>query len=219
MYLVDLSYKICSSYEIISDEFEQIKTMLSINGYPKYVVDKCIREFFNRKFTTKPLRSKKKDSTQKKIFIRLAFLGALSVQIRNELKSFLHKHTDDKVSLYIVDALSKIGENFRFKDKQPLLMKSGIVYKLTCSCGSTYIGQTRRNLLSRIKENATSEKSEVCKHLLQNSSHRVDFNTPTILGSDNDTARLFILESWFIQEQTPDLNNDSQSSPLMIFNT
>ena len=98
-------------------------------------------------------------------------------------------------------------------------MKSGIVYKLTCSYGSTYIGQTRRNLLSRIKEHATSEKSEICKHLLRNPTHRVDFNTPKILGSKNDTARLLILESLFIQEQTPDLNNDSQSSPLMIFNT
>ena len=193
--------------------------MLSRNGYPKYVLDKYIREFFIRKFTTKPLRSKKKDPTQKKILIRLSFLGALSVQIRNELKSFLHKHTNDKASLYIVDALSKIGENFRFKDKQTLLMKSGIVYKLTGSCCSTYIGQTRRNLLCRIKEHATTEKSEVCKHLLQNPSHRVGFDTPTILGSENDTARLLILESLFIQEQTPNLNNDSQSSPLMIFNT
>ena len=61
----------------------------------------CICEFFNRKFTTKPLRSKKKDSTQKKILICLLFLSALSVQIRNELKSFLHKHTDDKASLNI----------------------------------------------------------------------------------------------------------------------
>ena len=112
-----------------------------------------------------------------------------------------------------------MGENFRFNNKQPLLMKSGIVYKLTCSCGSTYIGQTRRNLLSGSKEHATSEKSEVCKHLLQNHTHHVDFNTPTTLGSENDTARLLILESLFIQEQTPDLNNDSQSSPLMIFNT
>ena len=27
------------------DEFEQIKTMPSRNGYPKYVLDKCAREF------------------------------------------------------------------------------------------------------------------------------------------------------------------------------
>ena len=31
-------------------------------------------------------------------------------------------------------------------------MKSGIVSKLTCLCGSTYIGQIRRNLLSRTSE-------------------------------------------------------------------
>ena len=195
--------------------------MLSRNGYPKHVLDKC-RLYVNLLIVNSQLNHyvrRKKSPLKKKILICLTFLAALSVQIRNELKSFLHKHTDDKASLYIVDALSKIGENFRFKDKQPLLMKSGIVYKLTCSCGSTYIGQTRRNLLIRIKEHVTSEKSEVCKHLLLNPSHRVDFNTPTILGSENDTARMLILESLFIQEQTPDLNSDSQSSLLMILNT
>ena len=40
-----------------------------------------------------------------------------------------------------------------------------------------------------------------------------------ILDSKNDTARLMILELLFIQEQTPDLNNNSKSSPVMIFNT
>ena len=95
--LLDRCYRICSSsYKIICDEFEQIKTTLSRNGYPKYVLDKCIRAFFNRKFATKPLLSKKKDSTPKKIFICLPFLGVSSLQIRNELKAFLRKHTDDK---------------------------------------------------------------------------------------------------------------------------
>ena len=82
-----------------------------------------------------------------------------------------------------------------------------------------YICQTRRNLLSRIKQHATSQKSEVCKHLLQNPTHRVDFITTTILSSKNDTASLLIVESLFIQEQTSDLNTNSQSSPLIIFNT
>ena len=98
-------------------------------------------------------------------------------------------------------------------------MKSRLVYKLTCSCGSTYISQTRYNLLSRIEKHATSEKSEVCEHLLQNPTHRMDFNTSMTLSNANDTTRLLTLESLFIQEQTPDLNNDSQSSSLMIFNT
>ena len=36
--------------------------------------------------------------------------------------------------------------------------------------------------LGRIKEHATSEKCEGYKHLLQNPTHCVGFNTPTILG-------------------------------------
>ena len=44
--LLDRCYRISSLYEIICDVFEQIKTMLFRNGYPKYVLDKCIREFF-----------------------------------------------------------------------------------------------------------------------------------------------------------------------------
>ena len=43
--LLDRCYRICSLYEIICDEFEQIKTMLSKNGYSKCVLDKRIREF------------------------------------------------------------------------------------------------------------------------------------------------------------------------------
>ena len=93
------------------------------------------------------------------------------------------------------------------------------VYKLTCSCGFTYTGQTRRNLLNRIKEHATSIKSEACKRLLQHPTHRIDFNTLTSLGSEDDTARLLISESLFIQEQTPNLNNKSQTSPVIILNT
>ena len=72
-------------------------------------------------------------------------------------------------------------------------MKSRRVYKLTWSYRSIYIGQTRRNLRSRIKEYATLEKSEVCKHLLQHSTHRVDFNTSKILSSENDTAEMLNL--------------------------
>ena len=96
-------------------------------------------------------------------------------------------------------------------------MRSGIVYKITYSCGSAYISQARCTLLCRIKEHTTSQQSEVCKNLLQLPTHRFDINTLTIFGNENDIARMSTLESLFIQKQTPDLNNDSQSSPLKNF--
>ena len=54
-------------------------------------------------------------------------------------------------------------------------MKYGVVYRLTCSCGSSCIGQTRRNLINRLKKHSNSDKSEVCRHLTDNPDHKVDF--------------------------------------------
>ena len=90
-------------------------------------------------------------------------------------------------------------------------MKYGVVYKLTCSCGSSYIGQTRRNLINRLKVHSSSDKSEVCRHLMDNPDHKMDFAKPNILSSSGDSARLLILESLFIQKYEPLLNVDSKS--------
>ena len=92
------------------------------------------------------------------------------------------------------------------------------VYKLTCSCGASYIGQTQRNLINRIEEHRTSHSSAVCRHLQANPDHRVDFHNPEIIGSDNNGRRLQILESLLIQEHRPELNANIPSMPLYIFN-
>ena len=97
-------------------------------------------------------------------------------------------------------------------------MKYKVVYKLTCSCGSSYIGQTRRNLINRLKEHSSSDKSEMCRRLMDNPEHKVDFAKPNILSNSGDSARLLILESLFIQKYEPLLDIDSKSAPLYLFN-
>jgi len=77
----------------------------------------------------------------------------------------------------------KLKKYFTYKDKQNHLRRSSVVYKLTCTCGSNYIGQTRRNLITRINEHQFDQRSEVCKHLLANPTHRFNFKQPEILGS------------------------------------
>ena len=57
------------------------------------------------------------------------------------------------------------------------------------------MGQTKRNLINRLKEHSSSDKSEVCRHLMDNPDHKVDFAKPNILSSSGDSARLLILES------------------------
>jgi len=49
-----------------------------------------------------------------------------------------------------------------FKDKQNHLRRSNVIYKPASTCGSNYIGQTRRNLITRINEHKFNQRSEVC---------------------------------------------------------
>ena len=49
--LLQRAYKIGSSYKLIHSDFMRIKDMLAKNGYPRTLVDNCIRGFLNFKHT------------------------------------------------------------------------------------------------------------------------------------------------------------------------
>jgi len=110
-------------------------------------------------------------------------------------------------------------KSFTYKDKQNHLRHSSEVYKLTCTCGSNYIGQTRQNLITRINEHKFDQRSEVCKHLLVNPTHRFNFKQPEIFGSIVGQKEFHLLESLLIQQYQPDHNVDGSSIPLLLFNT
>ena len=108
---------------------------------------------------------------------------------------------------------NKLKKSFSYKDKQNHLRRSSIVYKLTCTCGSNYIGRFRRNLITRINEHKFDQRSEVCQHLLPNPKHRFNFKQPEILGSIVCHKKLHLLESLLIQQHQPELNIDDSSIP------
>ena len=84
--LLQRSYSICNSYTTIDSEFQSIKDTLLKNGYPLSFIDKCIREFFNRKFNPKrPKQTQTKPSTY--LLFRLPYLGSISHHIKKELTS------------------------------------------------------------------------------------------------------------------------------------
>ena len=55
----------------------------------------------------------------------------------------------------------------------------------------------------------------MCRHLMDNPDHNVDFAQPDILSSAGDFARILILESLFIKNYEPLLCVDSKSAPLI----
>lgn len=203
-------------------EFEKITDTLLKNGYPLPFIQSQIRNFLNQKFSN-PFPSSNNENHIPRIILKLPFIGNPSVQLEKELKSFFRHNLNDRLSLNVVHTSFKIGDMFKHKERQPKMYRSNIVYKLNCSCGSIYIGQTRRNLHTRLNEHNTGTKlnqqSDVTKHLLENSSHKIDFENPDILCSSYNPKELLIKETLLIQQYEPDINVDVSSFPLYVFNS
>ena len=110
----------------------------------------------------------------------------------------------------------------KHKEHQIKLLRSNVVYKLTCSCDSVCIGQTCRNLRARLDDHNTAANSnhqfDVAKHLLENPTHFNNFIKPKILCSVYNLKELLIKETLLIHQLQPNINVDISSFPLYVFN-
>jgi len=56
----------------------------------------------------------------------------------------------------------------------------------------------------------------MCRHLLENTKHTVDFKSPKILDRSSNINKLRIKEILYISKLQPQLNVDNQSLPLHL---
>ena len=95
-----------------------------------------------------------------------------------------------------------IGKYFTYKDKQSVLRRSNVMYKITCSRGDSNVEHTKRNLEIKIKEHnpgLCKNDTDVFKHLIENLDNRLDFNN---VNWDN-WRKLLIKETLLLQNQKP----------------
>ena len=116
---------------------------------------------------------------------RLPYLGSISHHIEKELHQYTKTHLPDS-KLRFIHNTNKLKQQFSVKHRQRQPTRSNIVYRLNCSRGSFYVGQTQKNVVKRLEEHQSSPNSEVCNHLQSNPSHIVDFHNPQILTSCPD---------------------------------
>ena len=93
------------------------------------------------------------------------------------------------------------------KDQFPDTLKAYVVYRITCSCGKMYIGETKRALGTRIMEQQDAcclycpEKSVVAEHAWC-TGHRMGWDTVKIVDTTSNRMELLVKEVIHIQ-QTP----------------
>eukprot|EP00057_Strongylocentrotus_purpuratus_P013327 XP_011667801.1 PREDICTED: uncharacterized protein LOC105439928 [Strongylocentrotus purpuratus] len=85
-----------------------------------------------------------------------------------------------KIQCILQTADIQVRHSYSHKDKHPNHKKAG-VHKTPCECGKVYIGETGRNLETRLKEHRTSfrlsdwDKSAIVKHAQQH-EHTIEWD-------------------------------------------
>jgi hypothetical protein len=151
----------------------------------------------------------------KKSCIVLPYIKGLSEDISSSLL---------KVGLKSVYSIPKKLNTLikRGKDKIPKLNKTEVVYQINCkNCQFSYIGQTKRHLITRIKEHKNNIKmhesnySVISKHRVE-FNHDFDWDNPTILHNEKHTRKRELAEMFYIKKVNNTLNAQKDTENLNI---
>ena len=109
---------------------------------------------------------------------------------------------------------SNIRSLFPLKDK--IDYKSCVICKGDCSCGSRYIGETKRNAEVRWNDhNNPTKSSELSKHFRRNINHY--FTWTVISNAPKNAKTRKNLEASYIALWKPNLNEQKDFERLVLF--
>lgn len=161
------AYDLCDP-EHLESELAHVQEVLKRNGYRG-----SLRQ-----------RSKRKDRTPdvERLPAFMPYVKGVTDKVGTVLKKYSIKT--------VYSPHSKVVKHLRTpKDVIPLQTPG--VYKVDCSCGSSYIGQTKRTISERVKEhiaavkNRQTNKSAIAEHLLEaGSNHWIELHQPQVLSTD-----------------------------------
>ena len=183
--LVYRCFKICSDWTKFHEELNFLKQIFLKNGYPQSFIDNCFKTFLDKLFIKSPEISTVEKKT---LILSLPYLGNISLQTRTKLKKSFKGILNCCKLQIVFKSQRKLASVFRFKDRLPYDLVSGVVYKYTCgSCKSSYYGETDRHLKVRSGEHIgispltskkikPSKKSVIRDHLCNNAPSFDEFS-------------------------------------------
>ncbi|CAF4386820.1 unnamed protein product, partial [Rotaria sp. Silwood2] len=154
--LVTRAIRICSTFQLLHNEFEYIRLMAAYNDYPVRFVDQIIQKQLNKYFQSQTqVNQNKQIPTEKKkyTYIEIPYVGRASYDFGKRLKSTITT-TDPTSHLRVIYKTTNPTKRFfPTKDRLTVNQKSGVVYEIYCNdCTKTYIGKTIRQTARRLNE-------------------------------------------------------------------
>ena len=218
-------FNLCSDFMKFHHEINILKGILYKSSYPCDFVDKCIKEFLDRVLTGKVVVS---TVPKKNLMIVLPYLGKLSLQIRTRINRVMKNKLPHCILQIVFQTKCKLINYFTFKDKIPVFLCSGIVYKFKCGgCNATYYSKTKRHFKVRMCEHLgvsaltgkrrKGDNDSAIKEYHLFCNHSSGFDDFSILASNNNDFKVTLINSVLINRDHPPLNKNRHSLPLELF--
>ena len=164
-------FHICSSPSLLrSGCLNELRKLLSQNGYPAGVVNYNIKDVLNRQQNRPryPIITVPKNET----ILVLPYLGVQSKIVTKQLKTCINKVYGCVDLRVIFQSAHRIKSFFPYKDRFNRSQMSKVVYKASCwDCQDSYIGKTKRRLHDR-KPNILRGSQVPVMHLLSLTTSR-----------------------------------------------
>ena len=153
-----------------------------------------------------------KKEDYKRRFFTIPYVSSVSEKFLSFSRKF-----DCKVAFTIPFKLNKFITTG--KDHIDSLSCNDVVYKINCKdCDSSYVGQTKRQLKTRISEHRAdirkpSSPSVISIHRIEN-NHEFDWENVDILDKEPSYVKRTISEMLYIKKQLKGLNKQSDTELL-----
>ena len=214
MCLLHQAKTICSSDFYFRSEVSRLKEMFFLNGYPKSFFDKAFQRFLDKQNNDAVPTADENTEDLKTVNLTIPFLGEASNKFAKQMVS-LFKSTYN-VKLLPVFTSTKIGDYFSLKSGTPFPYSSNVVYQFHClrDAGCSYIGQSKRHLMTRVNEHLSLHKpggsqSEIKNHVYKCPSCHKQFlsvDNFKILKKCKTSYETVIHEALRIKKLRPKLN-------------
>lgn len=96
----------------------------------------------------------------------------------------------------------------RVKDRTDKMKKCGVIYHIKCeNCEGDYVGETARQLDTRLKEHMSRTSSAIFEHC-DSKGHKIKPENTKILNTEDNFWKRKVKEAIEIKQRKPSLNRD-----------
>ncbi|CAF3317014.1 unnamed protein product [Rotaria socialis] len=153
--MVQRALAVCSTYALLSQEFQTIREIGQKNDYPSSFIDTRIGiglGNYLKKLTTS--NEAVAGCAKQRMYVEIPYTGTSSKMLKNKLSRISIKHRPDLEVCFFERPSPPVQIIFNVKDPIPKHLQANIIYSIQCSnCGDAYVGKTERQGIRRLWEN------------------------------------------------------------------